>query len=109
MGDKDATEKVLDEADVVAEEMVYYHRTHPMPLETCGCVASMDKVTGKLTLWGTFQAPHAVRTVASLISGIAEHNIRVISPISVAVSATRSASTPDTSAPSSPRSSPASR
>ena len=80
MGDKAATEQVLDGADVVAEEMVYYHRTHPMPLETCGCVASMDKVTGKLTLWGTFQAPHAVRTVASLISGIAEHNIRVISP-----------------------------
>jgi carbon-monoxide dehydrogenase large subunit len=48
----------------VAEEMIYYHRTHPCPLETCGCVASMDKVTGKLTLWGTFQAPHAIRTVA---------------------------------------------
>ena len=44
-------------ADVVAEEMVYYHRTHPCPLETCGCVASMDKVNGKLTVWGTFQAP----------------------------------------------------
>jgi carbon-monoxide dehydrogenase large subunit len=79
-GDKKATESVLKEADVVAEEMVYYHRTHPCPLETCGCVASMDKVNGKLTVWGTFQAPHAVRTVASLISGIAEHNIRVISP-----------------------------
>ncbi len=79
-GDKAATEAVLGEADVVAEEMIYYHRTHPCPLETCGCVASMDKINGKLTLWGTFQAPHAVRTVASLISGIAEHNIRVISP-----------------------------
>ncbi|KNX43122.1 Carbon monoxide dehydrogenase large chain [Roseovarius tolerans] len=79
-GDKDATEAVLSEADVVAEEMVYYHRTHPCPLETCGCVASMDKVTGKLTVWGTFQAPHAIRTVVSLISGIAEHNIRIISP-----------------------------
>ncbi|MDJ0823351.1 MAG: aerobic carbon-monoxide dehydrogenase large subunit, partial [Paracoccaceae bacterium] len=79
-GEKDATEAVLAGADVVAEEMVYYHRTHPCPLETCGSVASMDKITGKLTLWGTFQAPHAVRTVASLISGIAEHNIRVISP-----------------------------
>ncbi len=79
-GDKTATEAVLAEADVVAEEMVYYHRTHPCPLETCGCVASMDKATGKLTLYGTFQAPHAVRTVASLISGIAEHNIRVVSP-----------------------------
>ena len=72
--------RALRGADVVAEEMVYYHRTHPCPLETCGCVASMDKINGKLTIWGTFQAPHAVRTVASLISGIAEHNIRIVSP-----------------------------
>ena len=80
VGDKEATEQVIADADVVAEEMVYYHRTHPCPLETCGCVASMDKVNGKLTLWGTFQAPHVVRTVASLLSGIEEHNIRVVSP-----------------------------
>ena len=79
-GDQAATEAVLGSADVVAEEMIYYHRTHPCPLETCGCVASMDKINGKLTVWGTFQAPHAVRTVASLISGIAEHNIRIVSP-----------------------------
>jgi carbon-monoxide dehydrogenase large subunit len=68
-GDKEATDSGFAGADVVAEEMIYYHRTHPCPLETCGCVASMDKVNGKLTLWGTFQAPHAIRTVASLISG----------------------------------------
>ena len=79
-GDKAATEEVISSADVVAEEMVYYHRTHPCPLETCGCVASMDKINGKLTLYGTFQAPHVVRTVASLLSGIDEHNIRVVSP-----------------------------
>jgi len=79
-GDREATEEVLASADVVAEEMIYYHRTHPCPLETCGTVASMDKVNGKLTVWGTFQAPHVVRTVASLLSGIEEHNIRVVSP-----------------------------
>ena len=79
-GDKSATQQVLSNAEVVAEEMVYYHRTHPCPIETCGAVASMDKVNGKLTVWGTFQAPHVVRTVASLLSGIEEHNIRVISP-----------------------------
>jgi carbon-monoxide dehydrogenase large subunit len=79
-GDRSATEEVIASADVVAEEMIYYHRTHPCPLETCGCVASMDKVNGKLTLYGTFQAPHVVRTVASLLSGIDEHNIRVVSP-----------------------------
>ncbi|MEQ5871226.1 carbon-monoxide dehydrogenase large subunit [Sagittula sp. NFXS13] len=79
-GNEAATEQVMSTADVVAEEMVYYHRTHPNPLETCGCVASMDKVTGKLTLYGTFQAPHAIRTIVSLISSIPEHKIRVVSP-----------------------------
>ncbi len=79
-GDKEATEQAIDAADVVAEEMIYYHRVHPCPLETCGCVASMDKVNGKLTVWGTFQAPHVVRTVASLLSGIPESNIRIVSP-----------------------------
>ncbi|MEO1284022.1 MAG: aerobic carbon-monoxide dehydrogenase large subunit [Pseudomonadota bacterium] len=80
VGDQTATEQVLDDAPVVAEEMMYYHRTHPCPPETCGCLESMDKVNGKLTLYGTFQAPHAIRTVVSLISGIEEHNIRVVSP-----------------------------
>ena len=79
-GDQAATEEAISKAEVVAEELVSYQRVHPCPLETCGCVASMDKVNGKLTVWGTFQAPHAVRTVASLISKIPEHNIRIISP-----------------------------
>lgn len=80
VGDKEGTEAALAEAEVVAEENISYQRVHPCPLETCGCVASMDKINGKLTVWGTFQAPHAVRTVASLISKIPEHNIRIISP-----------------------------
>ena len=52
VGDKVATDQAIDASEVVAEEMVYYHRTHPCPLETCGCVASMDKINGKLTVWG---------------------------------------------------------
>ncbi len=78
-GDKEGTEKALASAEVVAEELISYQRVHPCPIETCGCVASMDKINGKLTIWGTFQAPHAVRTVASLITNIPEHNIRIIS------------------------------
>jgi len=80
VGDAEATETALGEAEVVAKELVTYQRVHPCPLETCGCVASMDKINGQLTVWGTFQAPHAVRTVASLISGIPEHKIRIVSP-----------------------------
>ena len=79
-GDLEATERAIGASEVVAEELITYPRVHPCPIETCGCVASMDKVNGKLTIWGTFQAPHAVRTVASLITNIAEHNIRIVSP-----------------------------
>jgi len=80
MGDAEGTGKALSDAPVVAEELISYQRVHPCPLETCGSVAWMDKVNGKLTVWGTFQAPHAVRTVASLISTIPEHQIRIVSP-----------------------------
>ena len=79
-GDREGTEQALADAEVVAEELITYQRVHPCPLETCGCVASMDKINGKLTIWGTFQAPHAVRTVASLITNIPEHKIRIVSP-----------------------------
>ncbi|WP_299813072.1 aerobic carbon-monoxide dehydrogenase large subunit [uncultured Roseibium sp.] len=80
VGDKDETSRAFAEADVTIKEMISYHRTHPSPLETCQCVASMDKVNGELTVWGTFQAPHVIRTVASLLSTIPEHKIHVIAP-----------------------------
>ena len=79
-GDKALTEKAFAGAEIVVEELISYQRVHPCPLETCGCVASMDKISGKLTIWGTFQAPHAVRTIASLITNIPEHKIRIVSP-----------------------------
>jgi len=80
VGDKEATERAFAEAEVTVEEKIVYQRVHPCPLETCACVASMDKINGDLTVWGTFQAPHVVRTVASLLSGIPEAKIHVIAP-----------------------------
>jgi aerobic carbon-monoxide dehydrogenase large subunit len=80
VGDKDGTAAAFAKADVTVKEMFYYPRTHPSPLETCQCVASMDKIKGELTLYGTFQAPHVIRTVVALISGIPEHKIHVIAP-----------------------------
>ena len=80
MGDKDGTDAAFRKADVTIKEMISYQRVHPCPLETCQCVASFDKIKGELTVWGTFQAPHVIRTVASLISKIPEHKIHVIAP-----------------------------
>ncbi len=79
-GDAAETEKVFQEADVVVTQDMLYPRVHPAPMETCGTVADMDKVTGKLTVWSTTQAPHAHRTLYALVAGLPEHKIRIISP-----------------------------
>jgi len=79
-GDADATDQVFASAEVVVAQDMLYPRVHPAPLETCGIIADHDVVSGKLTVWATSQAPHAHRTLLALMTGIAEHKIRVISP-----------------------------
>src|SRR5215831_7940970 len=79
-GDKAATDAIFAAADVVVSQDMLYPRSHPAPLETCGIVADMDAVTGKLTLWTTSQAPHAHRTMYAMIIGVPEHKIRIVSP-----------------------------
>jgi carbon-monoxide dehydrogenase large subunit len=79
-GDKANCDEVFANAEVVVAQDILYPRSHPAPLETCGSLAHMDKVTGKLTAWITSQAPHAHRTVYALVAGLPEHKIQVISP-----------------------------
>jgi len=79
-GDAAATDAAFAKADVVSRQEIVYPRVHPAPMETCGAVADLDRVTGKLTLWSTSQAPHAHRTLYALVAGLPEHKIRVISP-----------------------------
>ncbi len=79
-GDKEATDKAFAEADVVVELDTFYPRSHPAPVETCGCIADVNPATGRATIWMTSQAPHAIRTVFALVAGLPEENIRIISP-----------------------------
>ena len=82
-GDRAATDRAFAEADVTVKQDIYIPRIHVASIETCGCVAHFDKVNGKLTVWMTTQAPHAIRTVFALVAGhvgLAEHKIRIISP-----------------------------
>nr|WP_255676952.1 aerobic carbon-monoxide dehydrogenase large subunit [Deinococcus sp. 23YEL01] len=78
-GDKDGTQTALDDSEVVVTERIYAPRCHPAPLEPCGCVAQFDAM-GRLHFWVTSQAPHVYRTAISLVTGIPEDKIRVISP-----------------------------
>jgi aerobic carbon-monoxide dehydrogenase large subunit len=79
-GDKDTTQAAFAKADKVIRLNTFYPRCHPAPLETCGCVADVNGATGKATIYMTSQAPHAIRTVFALVTGLPEQNIRVISP-----------------------------
>jgi carbon-monoxide dehydrogenase large subunit len=79
-GDKDATDKAFAEADRIVTLDTHYPRSHPSPLETCGCVADINPATGQATIYMTSQAPHAIRTVFALVAGLPEEKIRIISP-----------------------------
>ena len=79
-GDKAAADAAFASASVKVRQKMLYPRVHPCPLETCGCVASFDPVRGELTTWMTSQAPHVVRTVVSMLSGLPESKVRIISP-----------------------------
>src|SRR5215211_8652536 len=80
-GDEAEANAVFDAADVVlVTQEIPFQRVHPCPLETCGSVADMDNVTGKLRLWCTSQAPHAHRTLYAIVAGLPEHKIQVIAP-----------------------------
>ena len=83
VGDKAATDRAFRDAAVTVRQELYIPRIHVSSIETCGCVAQFDRVSGQLTVWMTTQAPHAIRTVFALVAGhvgLAEHKIRIISP-----------------------------
>jgi carbon-monoxide dehydrogenase large subunit len=79
-GDKDATDAAFASAEVVVKLDTFYPRSHPAPVETCGCVADINPATGQATIYMTSQAPHAIRTVFALVAGLPEENIRIVSP-----------------------------
>jgi len=79
-GDEGVADEAFAGADRIVEIETHYPRSHPAPLETCGCVADVDPVSGQVTIHMTSQAPHAHRTVFALVAGLPEHKIRIISP-----------------------------
>jgi carbon-monoxide dehydrogenase large subunit len=82
-GNRDDCARALAASDVVVAENVYLPRIHVASMETCGCIADFDSAQGKLTVYMTTQAPHAIRTVFALVAGhvgLSEERIRIISP-----------------------------
>ena len=71
-GDRAATDAALAASDRIVPIDVYIPRIHVASIETCGCIADYDPINGHLDFHVTSQAPHAYRTVISLVSGIPE-------------------------------------
>lgn len=79
-GDAATTDAAFAAAARVVSLESHYPRSHPSPLETCGCVSDVNPITGQVTIYLTSQAPHAHRTLFALVAGLPEEKIRIISP-----------------------------
>ncbi len=79
-GDKEKTQEVFARAAHVVDQEIYLPRIHVSSIETCGMVANYDKARGHMQIYMTSQAPHAHRTVFSMVSGLPEHMVQIISP-----------------------------
>jgi carbon-monoxide dehydrogenase large subunit len=79
VGDKDKTARAIASSPRHIKQRMWFQRCHPAPLEPCGCVAYFDSM-GRLQFHVTSQAPHVYRTAFSLVTGIPEDKIHVISP-----------------------------
>ncbi|MDJ0753403.1 MAG: aerobic carbon-monoxide dehydrogenase large subunit [Ardenticatenaceae bacterium] len=80
VGDQAATDEVFANAKHVVKQYMHIPRIHVASIETCGMVANYNPATEKMQIYMTTQAPHAIRTVFALVTGLPEHKIQIISP-----------------------------
>ena len=76
----DGIDAALASADEVVELDIRSHRQNALPIEARGALASHDPATGRTTLTASNQMPHMLRTALADILGIAEADLRVVTP-----------------------------
>jgi len=67
-------------AAAVVEAHLAYPRVGGMPIEPRGVLASVDALTGVLSVWSSTQVPFGVRTAIAVALGLPEERVRVIVP-----------------------------
>lgn len=81
LGDKEATDKALSEADHVVELDLINQRLIPNAMEPRAVAAQWERFDEEMTVWTTSQNPHIIRLLLSGFTlGVPEHKLRVISP-----------------------------
>jgi len=72
--------KIRERADRVIKRSFYYDHGAAMAMENRGVVASWEKISARLTIWDTTQAPIPIRNGLAGMLGLSENQIRVIAP-----------------------------
>ncbi len=74
------TDEAFAQADVTVSDTITLQRLIANPMEPRSAIAQWSAPMGELTLWSTTQNPHIARFLTSVVTGVAEHKIRVIAP-----------------------------
>ena len=74
------TDRAFADADVVVSRRYIQQRLLPTAIEPRSVVAEPVGATGQVTLYSSTQVPHFVRVFSSLVTGIAEQDLRVVAP-----------------------------
>lgn len=80
LGDDEAVTRAFAKAAHVTCITLVNNRLVPAPIEPRAAVATFERGTGRCTLFTTSQNPHTVRATLCGVLGIAETDLRVISP-----------------------------
>jgi carbon-monoxide dehydrogenase large subunit len=80
LGDDEAVVRAFATAAHVTHIELVNNRLVPNPMEPRAALATFERGTGRYTLYTTSQNPHSVRSTLSGVLGIAETDLRVISP-----------------------------
>jgi carbon-monoxide dehydrogenase large subunit len=81
VGDKDGTDKAIEQAEVVVRQRIVNQRLIPNPIETRGDIGWYNPGTDEYTIWMSSQTPHIQRLLVGIFTmGIPEHKLRCISP-----------------------------
>jgi len=67
-------------ADVVIERRLLYDRGASAAIENRGVVAEWDRLSERLTVWDTTQAPIPIRNGLAGMLGLSESQVRVVAP-----------------------------
>jgi len=68
------------EADLILSRRLTYDRGTAAAMENRGVVAQWDRLSGRLTVWDTTQAPIPIRSGLADMLGLSENQVRVIAP-----------------------------